>query len=283
MKAKFTLASLLFSSLAFGQVVTPKASPLCKIQQTVGLTTIEIEYHRPSKNDRVIFGDLIKFDNLWRTGANENTTISLSDILIFDKDTLQPGKYALYTKPNKDSWTIYFYKELGSWGTPEKWEVKNVAVELTKSVKVIESVVETFTIELNNLTNNSGEINLKWDKTSVAIPFTLNTSDKVVESIKKVMDGPSSRDYYSAGNYYFSEEKDLDQAIEWLKKAVELEGEKAFWMYRKLALVQAKTGDYKSAILSAQTSVEGAAKVGNVNYVEMNNASIKDWKVLLNK
>ena len=283
MKTKITLLSLIATSFAFGQLKTPQASPLSKIEQKVGMTTISIEYSRPSKRGRNVFPDVVKYDEVLRTGANENTKFSTSDILIFDKDTLQAGEYALYTKPMKDSWKIYFYKETTNWGTPEKWEENKVALSITTPSVQLENTVETFTIQFNNLTTKSGHLSLMWDKTAISIPFQLNTVDEVVANINKIMNGPSSRDYYGAANYYFSEGMDLDQALVWMKKAVELEGERAFWMYRKLALIQAKKGAYKEAIESAQVSIEGATKVGNMNYVEMNNISIKEWKEILKK
>lgn len=283
MKTKITLLSLIATSFAFGQLKTPQASPLSKIEQKVGMTTISIEYSRPSKRGRNVFPDVVKYDEVWRTGANENTKISTSDILIFDKDTLQAGEYALYTKPMKDSWEIYFYKETSNWGTPQKWDNDKVALTITTPIEKLETTVETFTIGFNDLTTKSGHLSLMWDKTAISIPFQLNTVDEVVANINKIMNGPSSRDYYGAANYYFSEGMDLDQALVWMKKAVELEGERAFWMYRKLALIQAKKGAYKEAIESAQVSIEGATKVGNMNYVEMNNISIKEWKEILKK
>lgn len=283
MKTKVTLLSLIATSLAFGQLKTPQASPLSKIEQTIGMTTISIEYSRPSKRGRNVFPDVVKYDEVWRTGANENTKISTSDILIFDKDTLQAGEYALYTKPMKDSWEVYFYKETSNWGTPRKWDNDKVALTITTPIEKLENTVETFTIGFNDLTTKSGHLSLMWDKTAISIPFQLNTVDEVVANINKIMNGPSSRDYYGAANYYFSEGMDLDQALVWMKKAIELEGERAFWMYRKLALIQAKKGAYKEAIESAQVSIEGATKVGNMNYVEMNNISIKEWKEILKK
>ena len=283
MKTKVTLLALIVTSLAFGQLKTPQASPSSKIEQTVGLTTITVEYSRPSKNGRNVFPDVVKYDQVWRTGANQNTKISISDVLIFDKDTLQAGEYALYTKPMKDSWEVYFYEETKNWGTPDKWDAEKVVLTLRAPKKELKNTVETFTIGFENLTTKSGELYLMWDKTGISIPFQLNTVDKVVSVINKVMDGPSSRDYYGAANYYFSEGMNLDQALVWMKKAVELEGERAFWMYRKLALIQAEKGLYKEAIESAQVSIEGATKVGYMNYVEMNNVSIKEWKEILKK
>lgn len=283
MRKKITLVALLASSIAFGQLQTPKASPVCKLEQTVGLTTITVDYSRPSKNDRIIFGEVIKYDEIWRTGANENTTFSNSDILIFDKDTLKPGKYALYTKPMKGSWDVYFYNETTNWGTPEKWEENKVALKINVPSKEVTNVTETFTIEIENLTTKGAELSLKWDKTVISIPFTLNTNAIVEASIKKLMNGPSSRDYYAAANYYYSEKKKLPQALTWMKKAVEMEGQDAFWMYRKLALIHAELGDFKSAIEAANTSILGAEKVGNKNYIEMNKVSIQEWNLRLKK
>jgi len=283
MTLKITLLAFISSSLAFGQLQTPKASPTSKLEQTVGLTTITVEYSRPSKNDRIIFGDLIKFDEVWRTGANENTTITLTDLVIINHDTLKAGKYALYTKPMKDSWEVYFYSETSNWGTPEKWEEAKVALKLNVPSKQLQNSVETFTIDIQNLTTTSAEICLKWDKTAVHIPFTLTTNEKVEASIKKLMNGPSSRDYYAAANYYLGEKKELPQALTWMKKAVEMEGTSAFWMYRKLALIHAELGDYSSAIQAAKISIEGAEKASNNSYVEMNKVSITEWNLRLKK
>ena len=205
MKTKITLLSLIATSFAFGQLKTPQASPLSKIEQKVGMTTISIEYSRPSKRGRNVFPDVVKYDEVCRTGANENTKISTSDILIFDKDTLQAGEYALYTKPMKDSWEVYFYNETSNWGTPQKWDTDKVALTITTPIEKLENTVETFTIGFNDLTTKSGHLSLMWDKIAISIPFQLNTVDEVVANINKIMNGPSSRDYYGAANYYFSE------------------------------------------------------------------------------
>lgn len=270
----FSFALIVLNSYA--QITTPKASPLSKIEQKVGLADISISYSRPGKKDRVIFGDVVPFGEIWRFGANENTKITSSESLIFGKDTLKAGTYAIFTKPNKDNWEIYFYTETTNWGTPEKWDDQKVALKMTTSVISLNDVVENLTISFDNLQNSGAVLQFSWDKTRVNIPFTLNTKDKVLTSIKKTMDGPTANDYHQAANFYFQEKLDLKQALVWSTKAVELRPE-AYWMSRLMAQLQAANGDYKGAIETAKKSIVAAEKDGDNNYVKMNKVSIEEW------
>jgi hypothetical protein len=274
---KLILSSFTFLSLTLNaQITTPKASPLAKIEQKVGLADITISYSRPGKKDRVVFGDVVPFGEIWRFGANENTKITSSESLIFGKDTLKAGTYAIFTKPNKDNWEVYFYTETTNWGTPEKWDDKKVALKLIALVTILNDVVENLTISFDNLQNSGATLQFSWDKTRINIPFTLNTKDKVLASIKKTMDGPTAGDYYSAASYYFQEKLDVKQALVWCTKAVELRPE-AYWMSRLKAQLQAANGDYKGAIETAKISIAAAEKDGDQNYVKMNKTSIEEW------
>jgi hypothetical protein len=258
------------------QITTPKASPLAKIEQKVGLADITISYSRPGKKDRVVFGDVVPFGEIWRFGANENTKITSSESLIFGKDTLKAGTYAIFTKPTKDSWEVYFYTETTNWGTPEKWDDNKVALKLKTPVTNLNDVVENLTISLDNLQNSGATLQFSWDKTRINLPFALNTKDKVLASIKKTMDGPTANDYHQSANYYFQEKLDLKQALIWSSKAVELRPE-AYWMSRLKAQLQAANGDYKGAIETAKISITAAEKDGDQNYVKMNKTSIEEW------
>lgn len=270
----FSFALITWSSYA--QITTPKASPLAKIEQKVGLADITIQYSRPGKKDRVVFGDVVPFGEIWRFGANENTKITSSDALIFGKDTLKAGTYAIFTKPNKDKWEVYFYTETTNWGTPDKWEEQKVALKLTSPVVTLNDVVENLTISFDNLQNSGATLQFSWDKTRINIPFTVNTKEKVLASIKKTMDGPTANDYHQAANFYFQEKLDLKQALIWSTKAVEMRPE-AYWMSRLMAQLQASNGDYKGAIETAKKSIIAAEKDGDNNYVKMNKASIEEW------
>ncbi len=274
---KLLVASFALLTLSLNaQITTPKASPLAKVEQKVGLADLTIQYSRPAKRGRTVFGNVVPFGELWRLGANENTKITSSDNLIFGKDTLKAGTYAIFTKPSKDNWEIFFYTETTNWGTPDTWDDKKVALKLNAPVVAMNDVVENLTIGFDNLQNASATIQISWDKTRINIPFTLNTKEKVLASVKKTMDGPTANDFHQAANYYFSEKMDLKKALEWETKAVELRPE-AYWMSRLKAQIQAELGDYKGAIETAKLSILAAEKDNDQNYVKMNKASIEEW------
>lgn len=277
MKKILVLALSIVSFTSFSQVQTPRASPLSKVEQKVGLADISISYYRPGKKDRTIFGDVVPFGELWRLGANENTKITCSDNLIFGKDTLKAGTYAIFAKPNKDNWEVIFYTETTNWGTPDKFDDKKVALKVIAPVVNTNDVTETFTINFDNIQNASANLQFAWDKTKVNVPFTLNTKDKVLASIKKTIDGPTANDYHAAATYYFQEKLDMKQALEWSTKAVEMRGETAYWMTRLKSQLQAANGDYRGAIETAKKSMAAAEKDGDQNYVKMNKASIEEW------
>jgi hypothetical protein len=278
MKQLFTTAILAigFGTLSNAQLA-PQPSPSGKLEQTVGLTDLTIQYSRPSKKGRVIFGDVVPFGEVWRTGANKNTTFTNSDPVIFGKDTLKPGTYALFTKPTKESWDLFFYTSTDNWGTPDNWDDKKVALKVSAKPTALKEVVETFTISIDGLESvNGGTLTLKWDQTAVAFPFTVPTDAKVMANIKTTMRGPSANDYIEAANYYLDHKKDLKQALEWATKASEMNPE-AFWIFRTKSLIQAELGDKKGAIESAKKGLALSEKTKYDNYTKMFNDSIKEW------
>jgi hypothetical protein len=279
MKKVIFSSFLCLSMFVQGQVQTPKASPVGKVEQRVGLTDISISYSRPAINGRKIFGELIPFGVRWRLGANENTKITTSDALIFGSDTLRAGTYALFATPNLDSWVIDFYTETTNWGLPEKWETSNVALTVNAKVKKMPMFTENLSISIDNMEFNSAVLSITWDKAQVSIPFTLNTKEKVLASIDKVLSASTvtANDYNQAASYYFAEQIDMKKALEWSTKAVEIKGVSAYWMSRLKAQLQAANGDYKGAIETAKISIEAAEKDGDQNYVKMNQQSIEEW------
>ncbi|MFM1947568.1 MAG: hypothetical protein RL207_1851 [Bacteroidota bacterium] len=277
---KLILSSFVCISLfTQAQVQTPKASPVAKIEQRAGLTDITISYSRPAVNGRKIFGELIPFGVRWRLGANENTKITTSDVLIFGSDTLQAGTYALFATPNQDSWVIDFYTETTNWGLPEKWETSKVALTVNAKVKKMPIVTENLSISIDNMEFNSAVLSITWDKTQISLPFTLNTKEKVLASIEKVLSASvvTANDYNQAASYYFTEQIDMKKALEWSTKAVEMKGVSAYWMTRLKSQLQAANGDIKGAIETAKISLAEAEKDGDQNYVKMNQLSIEEW------
>jgi hypothetical protein len=260
---------------SFAQL-TPQASPASKLEQRVGLTDISIRYSRPSKKGREIFGNLLPFGQVWRTGANENTTFTNSDALIFGKDTLKPGTYALYTRPGKDTWDVIFYSDATNWGTPDEWNDNKVALSISTKVTSLKEVVETFTITIDALETSGAKLTFVWDKTSVSVPFQVPTDAKVMSNIQRTMAGPSATDLNGAALYYLNTKKDLKQALEWSKKACEMKPD-AYWMFRTLSLIQAETGDKKAGIETAKKGLALAEAGKNQDYVKMFTDSIKEW------
>lgn len=277
MKNLFFTTIVAFSFTAVtAQIQRPMASPQGKIEQKVGLTDVKVEYYRPSKNGRTVFGDVVPFGELWRTGANENTKFTASDAVVFGKDTLKAGTYAIFTKPAADSWEVIFYTDVTNWGTPDEWDEKKVALRTSAKVSAINDAVETFTISVDNVTTKAADLTFSWDKTRATLNFSVPTGVKMQANIDKVMAGPSSGDYYAAAEFYYKEKKDLKKALEWANKAVEQRPD-AYWMLRLKSQLQAETGDVKGAIATAKLSMAAAEKEGNKAYVDMNKASIEEW------
>lgn len=273
---KLTFLFVFASLIATAQVQTPQPSPASKLAQTVGLTDVEVKYSRPSMRGRKVFGNLVPFGKIWRTGANENTTITFNDDITINNDTLKKGTYAIYTKPNADKWEVIFYSDAKNWGNPRQWSDAKVALKAIVPVQKMPMPIETFTITLDDLKSDGATLGMLWENIYVGVPFNVPTKTKAEASIKKVMAGPSANDYFNAAKYYKDNGKDLNQALTWVDKAI-ASRPSAFWMVREKALILAKMGKKKEAIATAKKSIELAEKAGNAGYVKMNKASIADW------
>lgn len=277
---KIFLAALIItvSYTVNAQIKTPQPSPFQKIEQKVGLTDVTLEYSRPGMKNRKIFGDLVPYGELWRTGANKNTIISFSDEVSISGKKLEPGDYAVFVTPNKKSWDITFYADTENWGTPKKWDASKVAAKVTSKVQSIPMKIETFTISFDDLTSNSAMLGMMWENAYVGVKIDVPTSDKVSKSISQVMNGPAAGDFYSSARYYLEEGKDINQAVTWIDKAIDMTKEEPkFWYLRQQALIHAKAGKKKTAIQAAKSSLAGAEKAGNADYVKMNKDFLKQW------
>ena len=259
------------------QVKTPQSSPKATIMQAVGLTDVEINYSRPSARGRAVFGNLIPFGKVWRTGANENTTISFSDDVVIDGKTLKKGKYSLYTIPKIESWEIIFYKTTDNWGNPEEWKEENVALRAIVKPETVNRRVETFTIGISGLDNNFAFLEMSWENSYAAVKFEVPTLQKTTANIEKALSGPSGADYFSASQFLFQSNGDNAKALVYVNKALDMSKDKPFWFNRLKSLIQAKLGDQKGAIETAKLSLAAAEIAKNQDYVKMNKDSIADW------
>ena len=229
---------------------------------------------RPGVKDREIFGSLVPYGEIWRTGANAATKISFDKDVTIGGQKAEAGSYAILTVPNKDEWKFMMYPyESGNFGT---YIEKEPAVSFTAKSMQDDWSMWSFTIAFSNIKSDGADLMFMWDKTRVAVPMKVATDEQVTASIGRVMAGPSAGDYYRAASYYHDAGKDLNQAYEWIKKANE--GDNArFWTVRREALILAAMGKKKEAIAAAQRSMDMAEKAGNKDYVRMNEASIKEW------
>ena len=281
MKKIILTGALLFAlTVGTAQVRTPQASPHAMTEQTVGLTDVKVEYSRPSARGRAVYGELVPFGRMWRTGANANTTVTFSEDVMVEGKKLAAGKYALYTQPKADSWDVIFYTDTNNWGLPEKFDEKKVAARVTVKPEFLGRMVETLTIGMNNLDNNYGFLEIAWEKTMVSVKVEVPTQQTATASIEKTMAGPSAGDYFSAAQYYYQSNSKLEQALSWMNEAINKtpKGEDVpFFYLRQKALIQAKMGDKKGAIETAKLSLAAAEKANNQDYVKMNKDSIQEW------
>ena len=276
-KIIFVFAMMIANYAIEAQVKTPQASPKSTTTQVVGLTNVEIVYSRPSAKGRDVFNNLVPFGKLWRTGANENTTITFSDDVVIDGKTLPKGKYALYTTPRADNWEIVFYSDTNNWGNPETWDETKVALRTNAKPEMLGRNVESLTIGINNLDHNYAYLEISWEKTLVAIKFEVPTQKTAMASIDKALAGPTAGDYYASAQYLFQSNGDTSKALIYSNKALEISKDKPFYYYRLKSLIQAKNGDKKGAIETAKISLAGAEAAKNQDYVKMNKDSIAEW------
>jgi hypothetical protein len=276
-KLFFALAILITHFSSEAQVKTPQASPRANVFQTVGLTDVEVNYSRPGAKGRPVFGNLVPFGKLWRTGANENTTVSFSDDVIIDGKTLKKGKYALYTVPRIESWDVIFYTTTDNWGLPQEFSEANVALRTTVKEEALSKPVESLTINIASLDANFAYLEIYWENSYVALKFEVPTQKTAIANIEKVLAGPTAADYNSAAQFIFQSNGDLTKALGYINKALDMSVEKPFWFNRLKSLILAKQGDKKAAIEAAKLSLEAAEAAKNQDYVKMNKDSIAEW------
>ncbi len=271
------LIILLCGGLAVAQIQTPQPSPSTTLEQVVGLTEVKIEYSRPAMRGRTIMGDLVPYGSLWRTGANKNTTLSFSDPVMVGGQALAAGTYALFTRPGKSLWEVFFYNETENSGLPKEWKPESIVAVIEVPTQSLAEPEESFTISINELTNTGANIHLSWENTRVTLPLEVPTDEKTMASIKETIKGtPKAGDLYQAAVYYRESGRDLQTAKKWIGKAIMMDPGK-YWMFRQQALILADLNEKEAAIKAAQSSLELAEKAGNQDYVRLNTKAIEEW------
>jgi hypothetical protein len=256
-----------FSAANAQQIRTPQPSSTQTIKQDFGLGTVELAYSRPSMKGRKVMGDLVPFDKVWRTGANNATLITFTDEVKIGSTKVPAGKYGLLTIPGKDKWTFIISKQQNV-TSPADYKQESDVVRFEAKPTALPNTVETFTMQFADVKANTIELQLSWEKTAVSLPISTDVETKVMAQIDQAMN-KDNRPYFAAAMYYMDNGKDINQAVKWFDKALE-QNPDAFWVHYQRASALAKLGKKDDAVTSANKSIELAKKAKNDDYVALN-------------
>ncbi|GAB2807027.1 DUF2911 domain-containing protein [Ferruginibacter profundus] len=264
------------ASVLSAQVKMPEPAPLQTIKQSFGMGSIELLYSRPNlTKGRKIYGDLVPYNKLWRTGANAATKIIFTDPVELNGKKVDTGTYVLYTVPGLDSWEIILNKGLNNWGIEGYKESEDV-VRFRIEPGKLKTNIETLTMQFANIKPESCELQIMWSKTGIVIPITTNIKDRLRVQIEKAMQ-TENKPYWQAAQFYNEYDHNLVKALDNCNKAIAVNS-KAFWIYLYKAKIQKEMGDKAGAKASAQKSLELARDAKNDDYEKMNEELLRKLK-----
>lgn len=269
------VATACYTLSGTAQVKMPQPSSTQTIKQDFGMGAIELTYSRPNAKGRKIFGDLVPFNKLWRTGANGATKIVFNDAVELGGKKVDTGTYVLYTIPGVDSWEIILNKGVKNWGVDGYKESEDVIRFKVEPMKG-KNKLETFTMQFANIKPESCELQISWEKTVVSIPVTTNIKDRVRAQIEAAM-LTDKKPYWQAAQFYKEYDNNLTKALDNINKAIET-NEKAFYMWLYKARIQQEAGDKAGAKISATKSLELSKEAKNDDYAKMSEELLKKLK-----
>lgn len=271
------LCSVCLATAAFAQsgpkITFPEASPAGSVSQRIGLTDIKVDYNRPGAKGRKVFGALVPYDHVWRTGANTATKISFSTPVKLNGVEVAAGTYELFTIPGKDEWTVIIHKNMSQWGA-YRYDQKNDVARIKAKPTELNFHLETLAIGFNDLRDESATLVIAWEKVRVPVSISVDVKSTLVPQIEAVMAGGGpDLPYADAAMYYFANDLDLKKAVQWMDAAIAADPGAFWWIYRK-ALILEKLGDKPAAVSAAQQSLEAARSAKPVSlseeYVSLN-------------
>lgn len=271
----FSIALLLtfLCSNLFAQIQTPAPSPSATVSQTIGLSKVTIEYSRPMAKGRKIFGDLVPFDKVWRTGANKITSIAFEKDMLINGQKIAAGSYGWYTIPGKTEWIVVLNsddKQWGAYGYDQKKDVLRLPVKAEKH-----AMTEQLTISIESISPTVANVVLAWEGSAFQFKLEHNADAQIMAEIKEktAMADAKTDTYFDAADYYYEHNIDLDKALMWAEKVVE--ADKQYWTYQLRARILAKMGKCDKAVADAKISLEMAKKEGDDAYVKKNEQILK--------
>ena len=272
-KSFLILLTLIIVKSSFAQLKSPNASPRSNISQIIGLVSVNLDYSRPSKKSREIFGGLVPYNKIWRTGANNPTTISFSDYVKINNQLISAGEYHLYSVPTESTLDLVIYEKTDAWGSLPTFDKSKVIARVSSDFIDLPNTVETFTISFENISNNGSTLNIMWDNKLAIYNIDALTKDKMINNINYVMNNnPSSGDYSRAAMYYFEEDIDIEKAMEWINKAYKDSDDLRYWHLRYKALIYEKAGKLNKALEYAESGYKRAIEskaVDGINSLEI--------------
>ena len=280
LKKGILIGCLLTVAISNAQITKASLSPRIKIEQQIGLATLNLDYGRPSKNDRPIFGDLIPYGKVWRTGANSSTKISFDKEISLAGNKIAAGNYALYTIPGKKKWTIIIHKNTKLWGAGS-YDAKDDLMRFEVEATTQKESKESFEIYADNFHANGGDLIISWDKTKIVLPIFVDSDALTFQEIEdKLITNPSAdtkaATYFDAAQFYYHKGKDFEKAKKWFDKAIELRP-KAFWYVYYRAELAYTQKDIKTAKKLAEQSLKMAKESpsGDYGYIAKNELLLK--------
>jgi len=250
------------------QINKPSLSPKIITEQQVGLVKVKLEYGQPNKQEREIFGALIPFDKIWRTGANSSTKISFDREIKLAENIIPPGVYGLYTIPEKDQWTIIIHKNSRLWGTGG-YDKSNDLIRFKVPVTNIKDTQETFSIHFENFNTNGGDLVISWENTKVKVPLFVDSDEIIFEEITnkiiKTKEPINAQTYFDAAQFYYLKNKDLETAMTWFDKAIKLKPQ-AFWFVYYKAELAYYLKDYSTAKAATEKCLAAAKLSPSTDY-----------------
>lgn len=277
MRIHFSLLLIMLTSISLiAQIEKPSLSPKKISQQKVGLANVTLEYGQPNKQGRKIFGSLIPYNKLWRTGANSSTKITTDKEITLANNTIPAGTYGLYTIPNKKEWTIIIHKKTNLWGDAG-YDKTNDLIRFTIPVKKIRDTNETLNINFENFTVDGADLVLAWENTKIVIPVIVNSDAIIEEQINaKIINSKetiSSQTYFDAAQYYYLKNKELNTAFEWFSKAEKLRPTAFWYTYYKSELAY-KLGKNNIAKQGAAKCLKAAKSSKSSDYGYISKCSL---------
>jgi tetratricopeptide (TPR) repeat protein len=266
MKNKLTLILIFICYLSYSQLQSPVASPKTKIFQKVGLVDINLEYSRPSKNDRKIFGGLVPYGKIWRTGANNPTLISFSDNIKLNNKLIEKGDYHIYSVPSESNLDLIIYEKTDAWGSLSEFDESLIKARVVSNFIDLPVTVETFTITFNNISNNGASLIINWDNKQAVYKIDVLTKGKMIKNINKILsENPTANDYRKAAVYYYEENIDISKAVKWIDSAFKDSDNLKYWQLMYKALIYEKAGNIIKAKEYAEKGFKNAKEINTID------------------